>query len=272
MILIPVAVYGTFAHDWILTVMVWTLATIGMREFYSISRRGEKSRNPSEVIGYAGLSLVFVTVRSDFLPFPINRAEILVGLMAAIVIIALSAEFFYRVHEPVKNTGQTILGLVYLSLLAFVIMIRINDDGVTTPVWLPQLSTDGLRVMHLLLIVWATDIFAFTFGWIYGRTALQPDLSPKKTWEGSTGGLLGAIVIAGISGCWFQFPLFQSIALGAIVSIVAQLGDLAESALKREFGVKDSGDIIPGHGGILDRLDSLIFAAPVYFALLLIPT
>jgi phosphatidate cytidylyltransferase len=132
-------------------------------------------------------------------------------------------------------------------------------------IWLRQRPVDGLsNVLVLLLVIWASDIGAYVVGRIVGGPLLAPRISPGKTWSGAAGGVLAVVVVAAAAG----LTLHGSISARALVfavglGVVAQLGDLLESRLKRHFGVKDSGALIPGHGGLLDRLDAVLTAAPI---------
>jgi phosphatidate cytidylyltransferase len=122
-----------------------------------------------------------------------------------------------------------------------------------------------------VLTIIASDIIAFFIGRTWGRHLMAPTISPKKTWEGAIGGAIGSIIVATILGCVFFLPLryWQLALAGCFISIVAQLGDLVESLLKRNTGVKDSGTLVPGHGGILDRIDSYIFTGALVYYLAL---
>jgi phosphatidate cytidylyltransferase len=145
------------------------------------------------------------------------------------------------------------LGAAYLTLPALAL------------IWLRGLPEVGLRIITwLLVVVWATDIFAYLVGRKVGGPRLAPVVSPGKTWSGLCGGVLAAALAGGVTA-WAigSERLLQAASVGGILAIVSQIGDLIESALKRRAGVKDSGALIPGHGGVLDRLDGLILAAPV---------
>ena len=141
----------------------------------------------------------------------------------------------------------------------------------TSLIWLREVNfivkpgAGGWLVLYVLLAVIATDVGAFFAGRKFGRLKLAPHISPNKTWEGLAGGMLAAALIGGISTAFTPFPasLIGCIALGAMLAAVAQLGDLFESWVKRRAGVKDSGTLIPGHGGLLDRIDGYMFAVPV---------
>jgi len=121
-------------------------------------------------------------------------------------------------------------------------------------------------VLFLFLIVWGCDSFAYYTGKNFGRRKIAPRVSPNKTWEGTIGGFVGATLIGAAGGTWWLMPELGPVAgaaAGALASTAGQLGDLVESLWKRGAGVKDSGTFLPGHGGFYDRIDSLLFAAPV---------
>jgi phosphatidate cytidylyltransferase len=117
-----------------------------------------------------------------------------------------------------------------------------------------------------LVIVWAADVGAFFVGRSLGKTKLAPAVSPGKTWEGVSGGLLAAALVTGSAAYFLDLPLVPLVVLGGVTALVSVLGDLSESMFKRNVGLKDSGQLLPGHGGVLDRIDSLTAAIPVYVA------
>jgi phosphatidate cytidylyltransferase len=127
---------------------------------------------------------------------------------------------------------------------------------------------DGADLLLLVLVcVICTDVAAYYVGSNFGKHRMAPRLSPKKSWEGAAGGLLASVGVAVLANFWFfqRLPLGHAIAIGLILGVVAILGDLSESLVKRAAGVKDSSSLIPGHGGLLDRVDSLLFAGPVLY-------
>ena len=138
--------------------------------------------------------------------------------------------------------------------------------GAVALVWLRTDVQAGFsNVLFLLLIVWGSDIGAYLSGRLFGGKKLAPAISPGKTWSGAAGGLICAVGVA-LAAAWCLDPtstIWRAGLVGAILGVVAQMGDLLESAIKRHFGVKDSGKLIPGHGGLLDRLDAVLLAAPV---------
>jgi phosphatidate cytidylyltransferase len=126
-------------------------------------------------------------------------------------------------------------------------------------------------LMFALLVTWAADTTAYFVGRAFGKHLLAPQISPKKTWEGSIGGMIGSLLIGWAFTYWVDIPLPHALAMAAIGNVAGQLGDLVESAYKRSAGVKDSGALLPGHGGILDRIDALILCIPtIWYYLVLV--
>jgi phosphatidate cytidylyltransferase len=148
--------------------------------------------------------------------------------------------------------GWTSLGVGYVGLPALAVL------------WLRGMPEQGLAILvWLLVVVWATDTAAYFAGRALGGPRLAPAISPSKTWSGLCGGMLGAALTGALAAWLFgSSRLLQAAGLGALLAVVAQAGDLVESSFKRAAGVKDSGTLIPGHGGLLDRIDGLLFAAP----------
>lgn len=180
----------------------------------------------------------------------------------ALSVLLLAVIFLFRFGEMTTVVNQfalTTLGLLYVPLLlAHLVLLRGLNDGRG---W----------VFLVLLVVMAGDSCAYFSGISLGRRPLYPAVSPKKSIEGAVGGLLGSLAGALVAKSWLpQLALFDVLLLGLGLGAAGQLGDLFESLLKRSFGVKDSGTLIPGHGGLLDRLDSLLFVFPLafYYALL----
>jgi phosphatidate cytidylyltransferase len=165
-------------------------------------------------------------------------------------------------HSAILNIFVTLGGVIYVSwLLSFLLKI----------VFLA--SVDGrVCLFYLILVAKSSDVGACCIGTLWGKIRLVPKISPKKTVEGALGGVFLAALISYIGGVYLlplQSSLFQLLFLGVVISIIAQIGDLAESILKRDSGVKDSGRYIPGMGGVLDLLDSVLFTAPfMYFYLM----
>lgn len=195
------------------------------------------------------------------------------GVFIAIVVVAAGIDAFRRpeVRDGFMAWLGTIFGVVYVSLLAFMAGILVWAPVVPEDAPLAGLLDDGrIWLLVLVLTVWSFDTFAYLSGRTFKRGRFLDHISPNKTWSGVIGGTVAAIVVAGAlvsaAGQWLPGGLL----LGLAVAVAGQAGDVAESMLKRTAGAKDSSDLIPGHGGILDRVDSFLFAAPVVFAYALI--
>ena len=160
-----------------------------------------------------------------------------------------------RVEDPLA----TVTGIFYVVFFSFHVML-VDQTDYRILVWIIVLSAFG------------TDIFAYFTGYFLGKHKLCPTISPKKTVEGSVGGILGAVAACGIFGFFFARPLLvHCLILGALGGVFSQMGDLSASIFKRKMGIKDYGNLIPGHGGILDRFDSVLFTAPmVYYYILFV--
>jgi phosphatidate cytidylyltransferase len=189
------------------------------------------------------------------------------GLGLAVVVLAASG----RPSEALLALlgGALAAGLIAWRLGASPLWIGLGAAYLALPalalIWLRGLPQLGLQiVVWLLVVVWTTDILAYLVGRNVGGPRLAPSISPGKTWSGLCGGVLAA-ALAGAVTAWAvgSERLLHAAGLGGLLAVVSQIGDLIESALKRRAGVKDSGTLIPGHGGVLDRLDGLVLAAPV---------
>ena len=157
--------------------------------------------------------------------------------------------------QSLVDVSVLIFGMLYIGfLLGHLLLIRSLPDGI-------------FLVFFVILVTWAGDTGAYYAGVSLGRTALAPRISPKKTIEGLVGGCLLAVVIALVARAWFipSFTILDALVLGVLLTAAGLMGDLSESMFKRGAGVKDSGGVIPGHGGMLDRLDSLLLTAPTYY-------
>lgn len=185
--------------------------------------------------------------------FNFNLSEILALSLIVIAVITLfrfSKELYY-------DNGKLIFTVIYTAL------------PFSFALGLPKFSlanqTFTLEVFFLFVLIWSSDSFAFFTGKFFGKHKMAPRISPKKTWEGFAGGVFFTLILGYFIELNFPDLRGNYIIVGLLVAVFAPLGDLVESQLKRTFGVKDSGNIIPGHGGILDRLDSFIICAPVVY-------
>jgi phosphatidate cytidylyltransferase len=183
------------------------------------------------------------------------------ALLIAAVAEVLRAE---RTGEMVvaRSLGYGLLGAVYLSLFSAIAWLRAETTEVSAGMF-PRIDVGVARTLITVFCVWATDSFALFAGKAFGKHKLAPHLSPGKTWEGSLGGFAAAVAFGSLFGMLFLGKPAVGAAIGALAGSLGQIGDLFKSSLKREVGIKDFGALIPGHGGALDRFDSLLFVAPV---------
>lgn len=179
------------------------------------------------------------------------------AITLVIALVLVVSVLFYPKYTPLDGAGA-LLATLYIGLFIYFYLLRSLPEGW---IWL----------VFMLVTTWASDTTAYFIGKRWGKRQLAPTLSPGKTLEGGIGGLLGSVALAGGFAFVYSFlPLAHLLLLGLMVGIAGQVGDLVESAFKRQAGVKDSGRLIPGHGGVLDRFDSMLFTAPlVYYYVLL---
>jgi phosphatidate cytidylyltransferase len=228
---------------------------IALSEFYNLAAKvGCKTHN---ILGYiAGLAISGC--------FVLGKVEWIVAVITALVIASLS--FALTKPDEIKNSlvsvSTTVFGVVYVGLLAgFLIGVRMIQDTPHTPKLAPKLLT------MFFAMVMMTDTGAYYTGRSIGKNKLAPRISPGKTIEGFIGGLIAAIAAGPLCHYTFfpELNMTHSLILGAIIGLIGPIGDLAESMLKRGSDVKDSGTLLPGHGGMLDRVDSILFCAPLLY-------
>ena len=277
----PLAIAILLYGDWPLAALLAITSALGAWELFRIARAAGLDPLDNIGIGLAGILPLIVHARFLRLYEPAGRIGPL--SIAAITVLALLAIAIWARGvngKPLSAVAVTAFGIAYTGgMLSYGYAIRYHDYAsaplsTTARVVLPA---GGLLLLLPVLVTWASDIGAYAVGRAMGRHKLIPSVSPGKTIEGSIGGLVASMLVAVVYTMYvlhprshldFHWAPLGAIAFGALVSVAAQVGDLAESLLKREAGVKDSSNLLPGHGGILDRFDSLLFVMPVSFVLL----
>jgi len=236
----------------VLTVLASLAAAIAAYEYYRIV----KSEH-IQPLTYFGIVFSVLLVINAHSPYSFTLPLILV---LATIVPLIWMIFRHNKDNSFINWGWTVTGILYTGwLLSFYISMRALDQGAG---W----------VFLVLSCTALCDVFAYIVGSATGKHALASSVSPGKTWEGSAGGLAASIVFAVILSVCFKLPLnyWQMIAAGIIIGVFSQLGDLVESLLKRNMKTKDAGSLLPGHGGILDRVDSHLLIAPVAYYLIVL--
>ncbi|MEG6585919.1 phosphatidate cytidylyltransferase [Dendrosporobacter sp. 1207_IL3150] len=181
--------------------------------------------------------------------------------MLVLVKIVLSTPKF-----NIINAALTLFSVLYIGLsFSHLLLLRFISGEPYHSAFFGELSAGTMFIWIAFIGTWASDTFAFFVGSKFGKKKLCPLISPGKTIEGAIGGIAGSIIVIVIMGIIFKLSILHSVIIGLLVGISAPLGDLAESAIKRYTGVKDSGSLLPGHGGVLDRFDSIMFAVPTVY-------
>lgn len=258
---IPIVVALLFYHDGRpFTVLVAVAALLGLLEFYRGAAKGKV--RPFMLFGVAMGALFFYF--GGWFGLDVLRMIDLIPTFTALILLAFVIELFQKDRKPFLNVGTTVLGVGYVVwMLLHLIWLRDSGSVIKVGPWQSELG--AWLVMFVFLTTWAVDTGAYFAGRAFGKRKLAPSLSPGKTIEGSIGGFVLAIIVGAVVGQLIKLPQPHGLILGALVGIAAQFGDLTESALKREVGIKDFGALIPGHGGMLDRIDSLLFTGPLVF-------
>ena len=269
---IPLAIFIIYRGAWPLGILMAVVGALGAREFYTLK--------PEETVAFvwlgvalAGALPLIAVIHSDYHAFAQVAFALVLG--TALLALALSLWLRWPGGRPLDAAARTIMGALYTGgALSFWVLLRA----------LPEQVSSGATAFHgaalLIFPIWVTwfgDTFAYGFGSRWGRAKLIEAVSPNKTVVGAIGGLLGSVLAGGVfARLWLSgVPEFAlswpvGVALSLPIAIVGQIGDLAESVIKRDAGVKDSSHLLPGHGGVLDRLDALFFTVPLTYVLLLL--
>ena len=231
----------------------------GEWEFYRLAKKAGTS--PQRFVGLLAGTMMIVAAAAALHEILAITAVLMVAFMILIPM-PLIFELYRKSATPMANVGITYAGVIYvalpMALLTFFPMMLGNGE------WKPW------SVILYIFIIWANDVFAYLFGITLGKHRLFERISPKKSWEGFFGGLLGAMAMGFVAAKVLDANVALWIGLALIAAITGVFGDLVESLLKRSVDVKDSGSFIPGHGGWLDRFDALIFSVPFAFIYLVI--
>ena len=266
-VLLAVVLVAVLWSEYSFALLLGVICVGALREFYALARK--TGANPQTGYGiFLGLAAVGVSFYDALEGGSMDFHVFLLPLVFAVFIV----ELYRKQKRPLENISVTLGGLIYvavpLSLLCYL----------ATRSWTPVVNTTGVyqpqTILAYIFLVWANDIGAYLAGVTLGRHKLFERISPKKTWEGFFGGLVATVALGVVISCsaWSGAVPGVLFWVGLAVTVVVSgvFGDLAESLFKRSAGVKDSGAIMPGHGGFLDRFDALILSAPFVFVYFII--
>nr|WP_303192541.1 phosphatidate cytidylyltransferase [uncultured Blautia sp.] len=247
-VLVIIALATIISGSWILFFTLLAVSLIGMRELYKVMKVSDEHVTVLELVGYLGAVLYYIAMKADFGNY---------GTMAIIISMILIL-FVYVFGYPKYHAEQVMaafFGVVYVAvMLSFIYLTRSLPDG-------------KFLVWMIFLCSWGCDTCAYCVGMLIGKHKMAPVLSPKKSIEGAVGGVAGAALLGVIYAAATQGKMAEYALICAVGALISMVGDLAASAIKRNQNIKDYGKLIPGHGGILDRFDSVIITAPVIYYL-----
>jgi phosphatidate cytidylyltransferase len=271
---IPIGVVAIYLGGWYFGALLAGIAAVGSLELYGLARQG--GIEPFDVAG-AAASAFFVLSAVSVTPAQAGARSWNVAILFLIVVVGLTIRWRGVDKRPLAAAAVTVAGALFVGgTLAYAVWLRelpaVSTSEASQSADLSAAWQGTALVAFPLLITWLNDTLAYFVGRSMGKHKLAPRVSPSKTVEGAGAGLLGGVVVAillgrGILGPQLGIsasPILWGIG-GVLIATVAQLGDLAESLIKREARVKDSGSVFPGHGGVLDRFDALFFAIPVSY-------
>jgi len=231
--------------------LLFVFLIIGLLEFHEVSKiSGHFLKRNIFTIPCLLVYLLNVLIIWEYLPIKY------LALNSGLVLFPFIIELFRNAKDPVRNTGFYLVAIFYVVMPLVVLNILFFPD-------LNMKSPSNKLLMWFFILIWINDTFAYLVGMLAGKHKFFERISPKKTWEGTIGGALFVILSAYVLSQFFTiYNIYEWIGLGLTIIIFGTFGDLIESMIKRAYGFKDSGTIMPGHGGILDRLDSVLIASP----------
>ncbi|MGQ0829539.1 MAG: phosphatidate cytidylyltransferase [Bacteroidota bacterium] len=255
---VAVLLVCTFYSHLSFSILFFLITILGTWEFYILSEKGDNK--PQKIVGTIVSSILFTSTALVCMGFIDVRFLIInIPLLFLVFII----ELYLKASNPFRNIGFTLLGVIYVAVPFSLLNFLLTYTG----------SYSHQILFGFFFILWSNDTGAYLAGSAFGKNKLFPRISPGKSWEGSIGGAIASYIVAYIISGWYtDINITDWMIIATILIIIGTLGDLVESLYKRSKNVKDSGNLLPGHGGILDRFDSLIMAVPFVFTYLYLKT
>lgn len=254
-----IVVIGSIVYNpYTLATLFYIVGLLGMLEYYSMAKIG--GTHPQSMLGLITGTVLYLLIELVKLDVaPLQYVSIAIPFFIAIFIF----ELYRKRPDPFNNIAHTIIGIIYI--MAPLALLNVFSFEEIIHEFSPEV------VLGFFIMLWLNDTGAYVFGRLFGKNKLFPRISPKKTWEGLIGGVISAMVGGWILSVYYpQFSLLNWLILAILISVSASFGDLVESMLKRSLKIKDSSNLLPGHGGILDRFDGVLLASPVVFTYLMI--
>ena len=247
------------AGGWFLTGAVWIVSLIALSEYFKMLRNISVHIYTKS----AAFALSFIVLVSGFYSL---KAFVSMSLLLFCLLLFL---ILFIKKEKVHNLIYTVFGVMYFGFGFGTLSLLRGSHAILSP---GEISIDPgiFFILFALICTWASDSFAYLAGRKFGKHKMAPHISPNKTVEGLIGGIAGCIILGTLVSAAFSYNLFYGFILACMAAVMAPVGDLFESYVKRACDIKDSGNILPGHGGMMDRFDSLLFVAPSLYAILLL--
>jgi phosphatidate cytidylyltransferase len=255
---IPVVLGSLYAGRIALPILSSIIQIVALRELYYLAER--KGLSPTRWLSFAAILLLNADIH--FL-----QGKNVAWILSSYFLLALLRELFHEKPNAIANVSVTVFGGLYLSLFSFFILIR------ELPVRFGyRYSVGGWLLLLIFITIWLCDTAAYFVGSSLGKRKLFPRVSPKKTWEGAIAGFITAVAFSVLIQQIVlpELKAIDAVVMGAIIGIFGQVSDLAESLLKRDAGVKDSSNLLSGHGGMLDRFDSQLLVGPIVYGYLIL--
>ena len=262
---VSILLTGLIFHPVLFYFVFGFIISLALFEFYNLGKY-----HKIEPQKYSGIFLGLLLFTLSFLQASRVINNMFFGVIIPVVIMISIIELYRRTPKPIENIAYTLFGVIWIalpfSLFNYMAFYKCNNLDTSNNLFDIGKYFDNSLILAFFILLWANDTFAYLTGVSIGKHRLFERISPKKSWEGFFGGLFFTILISLILSKFFNlYNIKHSVAIAVIISIFGTYGDLFESMFKRNIGIKDSGNILPGHGGILDRFDAVFVALPMVF-------